>query len=54
MNIFYKRRKELYQIIDCYVDENQENKILYKHKDKDIFFIRKAKDFFKNFKKTYL
>ena len=54
MNGAYKKNKILYEVVDCYIDDNQEQKVLYKEKDKDSFFIKKAKDFFKKFKKVYL
>ena len=55
-NTFYQRlkNKNIYQIIDQYLDNHNEFKILYKQKDKDKFFVKYEKDFFKIFKRTFL
>jgi hypothetical protein len=55
-NTFYQglKGKNIYQIIDQYLDNRNEFKILYKQKDKDKFFVKNEKDFFKIFKKTFL
>jgi hypothetical protein len=55
-NTFYQRlkSKNIYQIIDQYFDNHNQFKILYKQKDKDKFFVKNEKDFFKRFKRIFL